>query len=77
LVTARWYERRGERISAVAIYRRLIRDFSDTAAAQVGLRQLEAWDVPLVDPRDPAPGPGQENRDQAPDIDVEITPNLP
>lgn len=42
--TARWYEGQGEKVSAVHVYRRLIRDYPQTGAAQDALARLEAMD---------------------------------
>jgi outer membrane protein assembly factor BamD len=40
LLLARWYDRRGERVSAVALYRRLVAEHADTASAAEALRRL-------------------------------------
>ena len=40
LYSARWYERRDQRRSAVYIYRRVIRDYPQTAAAALAIKQL-------------------------------------
>jgi len=76
MATASWYEQRGERISAVSIYRQLIVDYPQTAAAREALAKLDAWGQPIVDPRDPAL---RANRDQAPapEIELEVVPDTP
>lgn len=51
--TAHWYQSRGERVSAVFLYERVIRDYPQTAAAQSALdahRTLR----PMLEPMDPA-----------------------
>lgn len=42
LLTAQWYERRGEDVSAAHLYERVVRDYPETAAAEQALRRLEA-----------------------------------
>ena len=39
--TARWYDRTGEDVSAATLYRRIVRDFPQTAAARRALERLE------------------------------------
>ncbi|HEX7009032.1 MAG TPA: outer membrane protein assembly factor BamD, partial [Phycisphaeraceae bacterium] len=46
-LTARWYERRGERVGAAHLYRRLVQDYPLTAAAKTAIERLDALDVPL------------------------------
>lgn len=40
--SADWYDRTGEQVSAVLLYRRLIEEYSDTAAARDAVARLEA-----------------------------------
>lgn len=58
-LTARWYERRGERVGAAHLYRRLVQDYPLTAAAKTAIERLEALDVPLPGGIAPA-GSGDE-----------------
>ncbi|MEM9419229.1 MAG: outer membrane protein assembly factor BamD [Planctomycetota bacterium] len=46
--TANWYDRTGEKVSAVLLYRRLIEEYSDTAAARDAVARLEAMGEPPV-----------------------------
>lgn len=71
-VTAKWYERRGEQVSAVTLFRRLIQDFPETAAASRALDRLRELGEPLVDPRAPTNSPAEAA--PPPDLDVEINP---
>ncbi|MEM9913653.1 MAG: outer membrane protein assembly factor BamD [Planctomycetota bacterium] len=50
--SANWYDRTGEDVSAVLLYRRLIQEYSDTAAARDAVARLDALgEAPvLVDP---------------------------
>lgn len=48
LASAAWYDRTHEKISAVLLYRRLIEDYSDTAAAREAIARLEALGEPPV-----------------------------
>lgn len=41
--SAEWYKDRGRQWSAVTMYRRVIRDYPQTAAAKVAMQQLAAW----------------------------------
>ncbi|MFP4145388.1 MAG: outer membrane protein assembly factor BamD [Phycisphaeraceae bacterium] len=43
---ARWYEKRGEDVSAAALYQRLIEDYPQTAPAKEAIDRLVALDVP-------------------------------
>lgn len=54
LYNARWYERRGEHVSAVLLLRRIVVSSPATKAAREAKEQLVSWNEPLVDPRDPA-----------------------
>jgi len=40
LNTARWYQKRGHRIGAIHTYRRIVQDYSKTAAAQTAIDRL-------------------------------------
>jgi outer membrane assembly lipoprotein YfiO len=53
LVTAQWYDKRGMERGAITMYRRVIQDYPQSAAALEALAELEERGVPLVDPRDP------------------------
>ena len=62
LHSARWYERRGHRVSAIYLYKRLIQQYPTTPAAQSALERLEALgalDQPVTDDhatsKDPSP----------------------
>ena len=55
--TARWYERTGERVSAIYNYRRVIKDHPRTAAAQLALDRLEDMEASPV-PAAPGTAPG-------------------
>lgn len=46
--SAAWYDRTGEKVSAVLLYRRLIEEYSDTAAARDAVARLEALGEPPV-----------------------------
>lgn len=47
-VTADWYERTGEGVSAALLYRRIIKEYPDTAAAEDAIDHLEAMDEPIA-----------------------------
>jgi outer membrane protein assembly factor BamD (BamD/ComL family) len=47
LVTANWYQRRDQRVSAVFMYRRVIEQYPDSAAAVRAAKQLEAMGEPV------------------------------
>lgn len=47
---ARWYQRRGERVSAAFLFRRLVEQYPQTAAAGRALERLKEIDVPAVAP---------------------------
>lgn len=53
LATAHWYKKRGLERGAITMYRRVIRDFPRSSAAQVALAELKKRDEPLIDPRGP------------------------
>jgi len=53
LLDARWYERTGDDVAARYIYRRLIKDRPQTAAAADAMRRLEALGVPIDPNYDP------------------------
>ncbi|MEM9415779.1 MAG: outer membrane protein assembly factor BamD [Planctomycetota bacterium] len=72
LVTAQWYDRRGERLSAVTMYRRVIAGYADTAAAGRALDRLEALGEPVVDTR--APSAPDRVPEEPPVFDAEINP---
>ena len=54
---ARWFERRGEDVSAAYLYRRLIREHPGTAVSRRALERLEALDEPIPDPPEPPEAP--------------------
>ncbi|XAL98628.1 outer membrane protein assembly factor BamD [Phycisphaeraceae bacterium D3-23] len=72
LVTAQWYERRSERLSAVTMYRRVVTGYADTAAAGRALDRLDELGEPVIDPR--APGTADRVADEPPVLDAEINP---
>lgn len=51
LVTARWHAQRGLERGAITLFRRVIRDYPQSAAAAEAVRELNNRDEPLVDPR--------------------------
>jgi len=53
LVTARWYEQRGQERGAITTYRRLIQDYPRSVAAREAVAELQERGIPLVDPRGP------------------------
>ncbi|MEM1109111.1 MAG: outer membrane protein assembly factor BamD [Planctomycetota bacterium] len=48
--SANWYDRTGQTVSAVLLYRRLIEEYSDTAAARDAVARLEKLGEPPVFP---------------------------
>lgn len=48
LVTARWYQRRHEPVSAAYIYRRLVERYPHSAAARKAIDRLDAMDVSVA-----------------------------
>ena len=48
---ASWYEQRGEKVSAIYMYRRLIHDYPRSAAAQDSIGQLTALHAPVASPQ--------------------------
>lgn len=75
LTTAQWYDTRGETLSAVTLYRRLILAYDDTAAAGQALARLDELGAPLIDPRaDATPGLQTVPADPATELEVEINP---
>lgn len=55
LVTAGWYERRNQPVSAAYTYRRIVQDYPQTAAAQRAIERIEALNVPVAVTALPAP----------------------
>jgi outer membrane assembly lipoprotein YfiO len=47
---ADWYRGRGERVSAATMYRRVVKDHPQTAAAQASMRRLAELKAPVIDP---------------------------
>jgi len=82
LAAASWHDTRGETLSAVTMYRRLVNEHPQTAAAREALNRLDELDRPLID-RDalptapeevgtaPPPEPGDEEADTEPAEPVE------
>lgn len=54
---AQWYDDRGRQVSAVYLYQRVVRDFSDTAAAGMAAERLNDLSVPLAVRLAPDPAP--------------------
>ena len=53
LATARWHARRGLERGAITLFRRVIRDYPQSAAAAEAVTELNNRNEPLVDPRAP------------------------
>lgn len=53
LLDAQWYERTGEDVGALSMYRRLIKDRPQTAAAAEAIRRLEALGKPIDPTNEP------------------------
>lgn len=51
LVTARWYEERGQERGAITMYRNVVQDYPGSAAALEALEELKERGEPVVDPR--------------------------
>lgn len=51
LVTAQWYEARGQERGAITMYRNVVEEYPASAAAQEALKELNDRGVPVVDPR--------------------------
>lgn len=47
---ANWYRGRGEKVSATTMYRRVVKDHPQTAAAKVAMQRLAEMHQPAVDP---------------------------
>lgn len=47
---ANWYRGRGEKVSAVTMYRRVIKDHPQTAAAKIAMQRLSEMNQPAIDP---------------------------
>lgn len=45
---ARWYQKRGERVSAIYLYRRVIEQYPGTGASQQAIDRLKGLDAPIV-----------------------------
>ncbi len=71
LVTAQWYEQRGLERGAITLYRKVVRDYPQSAAALEALAELEDRGVPLVDPRDPTWRPAETGGGDPSSDDVE------
>ncbi len=48
--SAAWYDRTGQRVSAVLLYRRLIAEYPDAAAARQAIDRLDDLDQPIAEP---------------------------
>lgn len=66
---ARWYERRGERVSAIYLYRRIVEQYPGSGAAQQALDRLKAMDAPLVAKHKPAEEPAPAAPQQEPEVE--------
>ena len=55
LYTAEWYDRRSKRVSAVYLYRRLVRDHPQTGAARQAVDRMALLGAPVVPVAGPAP----------------------
>ncbi|MDP6061362.1 MAG: hypothetical protein QGH33_20805, partial [Pirellulaceae bacterium] len=64
LHTGRWSERRGERISAMYLYERIVRDHPQTAAAKQALQRHSN-----ISSTKPPASAGQKSQDIPPDQD--------
>ncbi|MEO0474570.1 MAG: outer membrane protein assembly factor BamD [Planctomycetota bacterium] len=51
LVTAQWYEERGQERGAITMYRNVVTDYPGSAAALDALAELNSRGVPVIDPR--------------------------
>jgi outer membrane assembly lipoprotein YfiO len=51
LVTAQWYEERGQERGAITMYRNVVKDYPGSAAALEALKELNERSVPVIDPR--------------------------
>ncbi|MEM9346514.1 MAG: outer membrane protein assembly factor BamD [Planctomycetota bacterium] len=51
LVTAQWYEERGQERGAITMYRNVVQDYPGSAAAQEALKELNDRGLPVMDPR--------------------------
>ncbi len=63
--TAQWYQKRGQRVSAVYLYRRVVRDYPQTAAAQSAIERLaDMKETAVIAAEDPftADPAGQDGR---------------
>ncbi len=63
LADARWYDKRGKAVSAVYMYQRLIKDYSDTPAAKLAIKRLKQMGKPIA--QTPAQGQPKANPKQA------------
>lgn len=61
-LTARWYERRSEPVSAAYLYRRVIEDYPQTAAAEQALAALETMPTAVLRGLPAGPGGGDASR---------------
>ena len=50
LVTAQWYEERGQERGAITMYRNVVMDYPGSAAAQEALKELNDRGLPVIDP---------------------------
>ncbi len=71
LITAAWYQRRGEDISAVFLYRRLIEEYPTTAAAREAIERMRELGAAASEPPDGALPVSRTGRDAS------QTPALP
>ncbi len=64
--TGRWFERRGQRRSAIYQYRRVVQDYPDTAAALSAIDRLKQLGEPVMAPRREPPTTGDRPADDQP-----------
>ncbi len=72
LASARWYDETGQRVSAIYMYRRTVRDYPQSAAAQQAIERLNEWGVEVI-----APDEANAPKDAPPvefdgDVDLEL-----
>ena len=61
MTQADWYRRRGNKVSAMYMYRKIIADYSDTAAATISARQLTAMTPQAPQPETESAQPAAED----------------
>ncbi|MEM9108738.1 MAG: outer membrane protein assembly factor BamD [Planctomycetota bacterium] len=71
LVTAQWYEERGQERGAITMYRNVVQDYPGSAAAQEALKELNGRGLPVIDPRR-----AKREREQAGEDKTDGTPGF-